>query len=78
MRRAECGRVLHSQRGRWNQGEYAEADYDSDKLDRFPTEAGFPGKSSAPNQIAKFKQLLQAAGRKKVVIVDLRPVPFDE
>ena len=31
----------------WNQGEYGEADYDADELDRFPAGAGFPGKSSA-------------------------------
>jgi type I restriction enzyme M protein len=31
----------------WNQGEYSEADYDNDELDRFPAGAGFPGKSSA-------------------------------
>ncbi len=31
----------------WNQDWFTEADYDSDELDRFPTGAGFPGKSSA-------------------------------
>lgn len=31
----------------WNQDWFTEADYDSDELDRFPSGAGFPGKSSA-------------------------------
>jgi len=31
----------------WNQSWFTEADYDNDELDRFPTGAGFPGKSSA-------------------------------
>jgi len=31
----------------WNQDWFTEADYDADELDRFPAEAGFPGKSSA-------------------------------
>jgi type I restriction enzyme M protein len=31
----------------WNQNWFTEKDYDTDELDRFPTEAGFPGKSSA-------------------------------
>jgi type I restriction enzyme M protein len=31
----------------WNQDWFTEADYDNDELDRFPSGAGFPGKSSA-------------------------------
>ncbi|MFX0199533.1 MAG: N-6 DNA methylase, partial [Candidatus Hodarchaeota archaeon] len=31
----------------WNQNWFVEKDYDNDELDRFPTGAGFPGKSSA-------------------------------
>lgn len=31
----------------WNQDWFTEADYANDELDRFPTGAGFPGKSSA-------------------------------
>ncbi|MBS1942194.1 MAG: SAM-dependent DNA methyltransferase [Bacteroidetes bacterium] len=31
----------------WNQDWFTEADYTNDELDRFPTGAGFPGKSSA-------------------------------
>lgn len=31
----------------WNQDWFTEADYDADELDRFPSGAGFPGKSSA-------------------------------
>lgn len=31
----------------WNQDWFMEADYDADELGRFPTGAGFPGKSSA-------------------------------
>jgi len=31
----------------WNQDWFTEADYDADELERFPTGAGFPGKSSA-------------------------------
>lgn len=31
----------------WNQDWFTESDYDNDELDRFPSGAGFPGKSSA-------------------------------
>lgn len=31
----------------WNQDWFTEGDYDNDELDRFPSGAGFPGKSSA-------------------------------
>ena len=31
----------------WNQDWFTEADYDNDELERFPSGAGFPGKSSA-------------------------------
>ncbi len=31
----------------WNQDWFTEQDYDNDELDRFPSGAGFPGKSSA-------------------------------
>ena len=53
----------------WNQGEYAEADYDSDKLDRFPTGAGFPGKSSADwGWVQHMHASLNATGRAAVVL----------
>ena len=53
----------------WNQGEYAEADYDSDELDRFPAGAGFPGKSSADwGWVQHIHASLNATGRTAVVL----------
>ena len=53
----------------WNQGEYTEADYDNDELDRFPTGAGFPGKSSADwGWVQHLHASLNATGRGAVVL----------
>ncbi|MDA3889838.1 MAG: N-6 DNA methylase [Allgaiera sp.] len=53
----------------WNQGEYGEADYDNDELDRFPAGAGFPGKSSADwGWVQHMHASLDAQGRAAVVL----------
>ncbi len=53
----------------WNQGEYTEADYDNDELDRFPAGAGFPGKSSADwGWVQHLHASLNATGRAAVVL----------
>ena len=53
----------------WNQGEYAEADYDADELDRFPAGAGFPGKSSADwGWVQHIHASLKDGGRAAVVL----------
>ncbi len=53
----------------WNQGEYTEADYDNDELNRFPVAAGFPGKSSADwGWVQHMHASLNATGRAAVVL----------
>lgn len=53
----------------WNQGVYAESDYDNDELNRFPAGAGFPGKSSADwGWVQHIHASLNAAGRAAVVL----------
>ena len=53
----------------WNQGEYTEADYDNDELDRFPAGAGFPGKSSADwGWVQHMHASLNATGRAAIVL----------
>ena len=53
----------------WNQNWYAEADYDSDELDRFPSGAGFPGKSSADwGWVQHMHASLNDKGRAAVVL----------
>jgi len=53
----------------WNQGEYAESDYDNDELDRFPAGAGFPGKSSADwGWVQHMHASLKPEGRAAVVL----------
>ena len=53
----------------WNQGEYGEADYDNDELERFPAGAGFPGKSSADwGWVQHMHASLNVTGRAAVVL----------
>lgn len=53
----------------WNQDWFTEADYDNDELDRFPTGAGFPGKSSADwGWVQHMFASLNADGRAAVVL----------
>ena len=53
----------------WNQDWFLEADYDNDELDRFPTGAGFPGKSSADwGWVQHLNASLNATGRAAVVL----------
>ena len=53
----------------WNQDWFTEADYDNDELDRFPTGAGFPGKSSADwGWVQHMHASLNATGRAAVVL----------
>ena len=53
----------------WNQDWFTEADYDNDELDRFPTGAGFPGKSSADwGWVQHMQASLNATGRAAVVL----------
>ncbi len=53
----------------WNQNWFTEADYDNDELDRFPTGAGFPGKSSADwGWVQHMHASLNATGRAAVVL----------
>ena len=53
----------------WNQDWFVEADYDSDELGRFPSGAGFPGKSSADwGWIQHIHACLNERGRAAVVL----------
>jgi type I restriction enzyme M protein len=53
----------------WNQNWFTEADYDNDELDRFPTGAGFPGKSSADwGWVQHMHASPNATGRAAVVL----------
>jgi len=53
----------------WNQNWFAEADYDNDELDRFPADAGFPGKSSADwGWVQHMHASLNKTGRAAVVL----------
>ncbi len=53
----------------WNQDWFIEADYDNDELDRFPSGAGFPGKSSADwGWVQHMHASLNAKGRAAVVL----------
>ncbi len=53
----------------WNQDWFTEADYDADELDRFPSGAGFPGKSSADwGWVQHMHASLNAKGRAAVVL----------
>lgn len=53
----------------WNQDWFTEADYDNDELDRFPSGAGFPGKSSADwGWVQHMHASLNATGRVAVVL----------
>lgn len=53
----------------WNQDWFIEADYDSDELNRFPSGAGFPGKSSADwGWIQHIHACLNERGRGAVVL----------
>ncbi len=53
----------------WNQDWFTEADYDADELDRFPAEAGFPGKSSADwGWVQHMHASLNEKGRAAVVL----------
>jgi len=53
----------------WNQNWFTEADYDNDELDRFPTGAGFPGKSSADwGWVQHMHASLNENGRAAVVL----------
>lgn len=53
----------------WNQDWFTEADYDNDELDRFPTGAGFPGKSSADwGWVQHIHASLNDKGRAAVVL----------
>ena len=53
----------------WNQDWFSEADYDSDELNRFPSGAGFPGKSSADwGWIQHIHACLNERGRGAVVL----------
>jgi len=53
----------------WNQDWFTEADYDNDELDRFPSGAGFPGKSSADwGWVQHMHASLNSQGRAAVVL----------
>jgi len=53
----------------WNQDWFTEADYDQDELDRFPSGAGFPGKSSADwGWVQHMHASLNDKGRAAVVL----------
>ncbi|MCF7823124.1 MAG: type I restriction-modification system subunit M [Candidatus Marinimicrobia bacterium] len=53
----------------WNQDWFTETDYDNDELDRFPTGAGFPGKSSADwGWVQHMYASLNASGRAAIVL----------
>jgi type I restriction enzyme M protein len=53
----------------WNQDWFTEADYDNDELDRFPSGAGFPGKSSADwGWVQHMHASLNDKGRAAVVL----------
>jgi len=53
----------------WNQDWFTESDYDNDELDRFPSGAGFPGKSSADwGWVQHMHASLNAKGRAAVVL----------
>jgi type I restriction enzyme M protein len=53
----------------WNQDWFTEADYDSDELDRFPSGAGFPGKSSADwGWVQHINASLNDTGRAAIVL----------
>jgi type I restriction enzyme M protein len=53
----------------WNQDWFTEADYDSDELDRFPSGAGFPGKSSADwGWVQHIHASLNETGRAAIIL----------
>jgi type I restriction enzyme M protein len=53
----------------WNQDWFTEADYDNDELDRFPSGAGFPGKSSADwGWVQHIHASLNDTGRAAIVL----------
>ncbi|MBW4661839.1 MAG: type I restriction-modification system subunit M [Drouetiella hepatica Uher 2000/2452] len=53
----------------WNQDWFTETDYDADELNRFPKEAGFPGKSSADwGWVQHIAASLNGTGRAAVVL----------
>ncbi len=53
----------------WNQDWFTEKDYDADELNRFPKEAGFPGKSSADWGWAQhIAASLNSTGRAAIVL----------
>ena len=53
----------------WNQDWFKEADYDNDEFDRFPSGAGFPGKSSADwGWVQHMHASLNDQGRAAVVL----------
>ena len=53
----------------WNQDWFTEADYTNDELDRFPTGAGFPGKSSADwGWVQHIHASMKPTGRAAVVL----------
>ena len=53
----------------WNQDWFKETDYDADELNRFPKEAGFPGKSSADwGWVQHIAASLNGTGRAAVVL----------
>lgn len=54
----------------WNQNWFTEADYDSDKFDRFPPGAGFPGQSSADWGWAQHMLASLNAGGRAAVVLD--------
>lgn len=53
----------------WNQDWFTENDYDADELNRFPKEAGFPGKSSADwGWVQHIAASLNRTGRAAIVL----------
>lgn len=53
----------------WNQDWFTEGDYDADELNRFPKEAGFPGKSSADwGWVQHIAASLNETGRAAIVL----------
>jgi type I restriction enzyme M protein len=53
----------------WNQDWFTESDYDNDELDRFPSGAGFPGKSSADwGWVQHIHASLNDTGRAAIVL----------
>ncbi len=53
----------------WNQDWFTEADYDADELNRFPKEAGFPGKLSADwGWVQHIAASLKPTGRAAIVL----------